>query len=266
MILKGHMAKPQKRCVFCGGTPATKGHIWPEWFDRYLPEKASHHQELVGEILTFESKADGPTPRKITRQGHAGSRKPRNTCTKCNGGWMSRLEQSNIVRMSALILGQPVLLTPMDQWLLSALLCLITIRLEFTDLEMQGVPAADRRQLMSTGYPPFDTWRIWIARFSGANPEDHWSRHFGMQVVSSPNEIFRPHKCNTQVTTMVIGELCAHLVSSSVMPVPRGYTGIELTNIWPPSDFDIDSRAIPFLNDAEIVHLHESFAASIKTA
>jgi hypothetical protein len=164
--------------------------------------------------------------------------------------------------MSALISGQLVLLTPVDQWLLSALLCLITIRLEFTNLEMQGVPVADRRQLMSTGYPPFDTWRIWIARFGGANPEDHWSRHFGMQVVSSPKEIFRPHKCNTQVTTMVIGQLCAHLVSSSVMPIPAGYTGVELTAIWPPSDFGIDSRAIPFLEDAEIVHLHESFAAS----
>ena len=102
------------------------------------------------------------------------------------------------------------------------------------DLEMQGVPVADRRQLMSTGYPPFDTWRIWIARFDGANPEDRWSRHLGMQMVSSPDEIFRPHKCNTQVTTMVIGELCAHLVSSSVMRIPSGYTGVELTAIWPP--------------------------------
>ena len=179
---------------------------------------------------------------------------------------MSRLEQSNIARMSALILGQPVLLTTMDQWLLSALLCLITIRLEFTDLEMQGVPVAERRELMATGHAPFDTWRIWIARFGGQNPHDHWSRHFGMQVVSSPDEMFRPHKCNTQVTTMVIGELCAHLVSSSAMPVPRGYSGVELTPIWPPTDFDIDSRAIPFLNDADVVHLHESLAASMKTA
>jgi hypothetical protein len=219
----------------------------------------------VGEILTFEPKAAGPAPYKITRQGHAGSRKPRNTCIKCNGGWMSRLEQSNMARMSSLILGKPVLLTTMDQWLLSALLCLITIRLEFTDLEMQGVPVEDRRQLMFTGHPPFDSWRIWIAKFGGANPEDHWSRHFGMQVVSSPNEIFRPHKCNTQVTTMVIGELCVHLVSSSAMPVPRGYSGVVLTSLWPPSNFDIDSRLIPFLDDADVVHLHESFAASIKT-
>jgi hypothetical protein len=259
------MSKPQKRCVFCGGTPATKGHIWPEWFDRFLPDKASHHQVSVGEILTFKTKADGPTPRMITRQGHAGSRKPRNTCTMCNGGWMSRLEQANVARMGALIVGEPVLLTSLDQWLLSALLCLITIRLEFSDQEMQGVPVAERRQLMATGHPPFDTWRIWIARFSGPNPEDHWSRHFGFQVVSSPDKIFRPHKCNTQVTTMVIGELCAHLVSSSAMPVPLGYSGVELTSIWPPTYFDIDSRFIPFLGDAEVVHLHESLAASMKT-
>lgn len=65
---------------------------------------------------------------------------------------------------------------------------------------------------------------------------------------------------------MVIGELCAHLVSSSAMSVPRGYFGIELTSIWPPTNFDIDSRAVPFLNDAEVVHLHESIPASMKAA
>jgi len=105
--------------------------------------------------------------------------------------------------MSALIAGKPALLTTTDQWLLSAVLCLITIRLEFTDPQMQGVPADERRFLMERGHTPFDTWRIWIAKYDGENPEDHWSRHFGMQVVSSVDEISRPHKCNTQVTTMV---------------------------------------------------------------
>jgi Fe-S cluster assembly iron-binding protein IscA len=32
-----------------------------------------------------------------------------------------------------------------------------------------------------------------------------------------------------------------------------------------PTNLYIDSRAIPFLNDAEVVYLHESLAASIKT-
>jgi hypothetical protein len=258
------MSSPQKKCVFCGGTPATKGHIWPAWLDEYLPPKATHHQEIVGEILTFESKAEGPIPHTRTRQGHVGSRKPRNTCLNCNGGWMSRLEQANIPKMSSLILDRPALLRPIDQWLLAALICLITIRIEFTDPQMQGIPADDRKTLMNSGHPPFNSWRIWIARYVGMHPEDHWSRHFGMQVVSSPEHAFRPPKCNTQVSTMVIGKLCTHAISSSVMTVPEGYTGVSLTRIWPPICFDIETSSLPTLNEAEVIHLHESLAASMK--
>jgi hypothetical protein len=118
---------------------------------------------------------------------------------------------------------------------------------------------------MEAGHAPFDTWRIWIARYAGEYPEDHWTRHFGMQVVSSPSQMFRPPKCNTQVTTMVIGRLCAHLVSSSVMPVPIGYDGVRLTTIWPAGQFHIDTRALPALSETEVVHLHESLAASMRT-
>lgn len=259
------MSKPQTRCVFCNGTPVTKGHIWPEWFDRFLPPKASHHLDSVGEILTFKLTAEGPSPRSTTRQGHAGSRKPRNTCIDCNGGWMSRLEQANIHQMSALLTGQPAVLQPVDQWLLASLAALITIRFEFTDPQMQAVPVEDRSALVATGHVPFDTWRIWIARYVGDNPEDHWCRHFGMQVVSSPQKPPRPHKCNTQVTTMVIGKLCMHVVSSSVMPVPDGYIGISLASIWPPKPFCMDTRFLPALTGTEVIHLHESLAASMKS-
>lgn len=259
------MSKPQTRCVFCGGVPVTKGHIWPEWFDRYLPPKAHEHLEIVGDILTFNYTGAGPSRREIKRQGSAGSRKPRNTCAACNHGWMSRLEQANIPTVSRLLIGYPVLLTPLDQWLLASLLCLITIRLEFTDLQMQGIPIEDRQTLIHSGAPPFDTWCIWIAQYCGENPGDHWSKHFGMQIVSSPDKVTRLHECNTQVTTMVLGKLCTHLVSSSVMPVPRGYHGVRLQRIWPPSDLNLDSRLLPSLNEAEVVHLHEALAASLKT-
>jgi hypothetical protein len=226
--------------------------------------KASHHVETVGEILTFKYEGARPARREKIRQGHSGSRKPRNTCLMCNTGWMSRLEQANIYTLSRLVTGKPCLLTPFDQWLLASLFCLITIRLEFTDLEMQGVPREDRSTLMMRACPPFDTWRIWIAQYIGTNPEDHWSGHFGLQMVSSPNEAPRPHKCNTQVTTMVIGKLCFHAVSSSVMKVPLGYDGVDIRQIWPASNFDIDSRLLPALDEADVIHLHEALPASLK--
>lgn len=48
------------------------------------------------------------------------------------------------------------------------------------------------------------------------------------------------------------------------MPIPLGYHGIELTKIWPPRRFDIDSRFLPTLDEAEVVHLHEALPASME--
>jgi hypothetical protein len=227
--------------------------------------KPTHHVAHVGKLETFESKAEGPASQTIIRQGRAGARKPRNTCLECNGGWMSRLEQANMPTLTALILGRPALLRPADQWLLSSLLCLINIRMEFTNPEMQGVPAEDRKTLMTTGNVPLHTWKIWIARYhDDVDLEDHWTGQLGMQIVSDPAHNFRPHKCNTQVTTMVMGNFLAHLVSSTVYPVPAGYSDVNLTRIWPTASFDIDSEYMETLNRSEATDLHESLARSLK--
>jgi hypothetical protein len=260
------MSKPQKKCVFCGGTPATKSHIWPDWIGSLPLHKPNHHMVHVGKLETFETSAEGPASQTIIRQGRAGARKPRNTCVTCNGGWMSKIEQAAKPTLSALILGEPVLLGPADQALLSSLLCLIAIRVEFTEPQMQAVPAEDRRILMTTGNVPPHTWKIWIARYhDDVNPEDHWTGHLGMQVVSDPTHTFRPHKCNTQVTTMVMGKFLAHLVSSTVMALPGGYSDVQLTRIWPTSGLDkIDSREMGTLNRFDATDLHESLARSLK--
>jgi hypothetical protein len=130
---------------------------------------------------------------------------------------------------------------------------------------MQGVPAEDRKTLMTTGTVPPNTWKIWIARYhDDADPEDHWTGHLGMQIVSDPAHAFRPHKCNTQVTTMVMGKFLAHLVSSTELPIPGGYSDVRLTRIWPTGSFDIDSSAMGTLNKFDATDLHESLARSFK--
>ncbi|WP_426615752.1 hypothetical protein [Bradyrhizobium sp. McL0616] len=258
------MSKSQKRCVFCGGTPATKSHIWPDWLDSLPLDKATHHEVHVGKLETFVSAAEGPSPQTQVRQGRAGARKPRNVCLACNGGWMSRIEQLTKPTLSALILGSPILLRPADQWWLASLITLITIRMEFTAPQMQAVPVADRQTLMVTGAAPLHSWKIWIAQFADPQSDDFWTGHLGMQLVSSPAEVFRPHKCNAQVTTMVIGKFIAHVASSSVMSIPDGYSGIGLAKIWPTGQFDISSTSLPTLNRVEAIHLHESWAASLK--
>src|SRR5258708_255743 len=86
------MSKPAGRCVFCGGTGLTRGHVWPDWLNKILPKTATHHEQETGKFNTFQTSVPGPEHSVRIGHGHARTRKPRNTCVTCNGGWMSLIE------------------------------------------------------------------------------------------------------------------------------------------------------------------------------
>src|SRR5215207_4394777 len=255
------MSKPAGKCIFCGQPGLTKGHIWPEWFGTVLTLNAPHHEQAVGEVHTFVPRMRTPPVHRRIRQGHAGSRKPRNTCAECNGSWMSRIEQAAIPVAAPLMRGDAVLLDTIGQRLLASLLCLITIRVEFTDPATLATPKEERDWLRLRGEPP-PNWKIWLARYAGEEPHQHWCRHNGLEIVDSPEtpEGGYTPKCNTQTTTLVFGELCAHVYSSSVWTDFRGYEGVRLSRIWPPNQIAISWLHTGWLSDAAVLSLSESLA------
>jgi hypothetical protein len=172
---------------------------------------------------------------------------------------MSRIESAAIPGTGPLLLGNGVLLDTYAQRALATLLSLIVIRLEFTEILTQAIPPEDRTQLKETFLPPWH-WRIWIARYPGENSEMHRCSHTGFQFVSIPTESPGPVKCNTQVTTLVIGQLYAHVFSSTVWRDFSGYEGINFRQIWPPSQYDINPRLLPEISDADIVLVGEALA------
>jgi hypothetical protein len=265
----GHMLNPAGRCVFCGGAGLTKSHIWPEWLQRYLPNLPATHLQITGEFNTFEPKRKPQLAQRRVRQGHASTRKPRNTCLKCNRDWMRNIEESAMAPIIPLIQGAreqsalpSTMLNASGQRALAAFLCLITIRLEFTNPETQAATPSDREWLMEKLEPP-PFWQIWIAEYTGRDPGEHWCRHSGLQLVSSPDEVMGSYKCDTQVTTLVIGKLCAHTFSSTTMPTFEGYEGARLCRIWPLSGWDIDCRYLPTINDRSVLSLAEALAREI---
>jgi hypothetical protein len=251
------MKQSSGKCVFCGKSGLTKGHVWPEWFGNVLPLDAPNHTQITGEIRTFTPIAARPRRSEKIRQGHAGSRKPRNTCGDCNGGWMSRLENAAIPFMTPVMLGQACIVAPFAQRFIAALLCLITIRVEFLHRSTQAVPVEDRVWLMNKFEPP-PNWKIWLARYGGDRAHEHWCRHHGIEIASSLDERDGPYTCNTQVTTLVLGKLCAHIFSSTVWDDFAGYEGVHLTPIWPPSNLHIDWRRVTPLFDQGVLTLSEA--------
>jgi hypothetical protein len=250
------MSQPAGRCAFCSSQrDLTKSHVWPEWLERVLPQTATHHEQIIGQFYTFTPQMEGPAFSRKTKQGHVATRKPRNTCLKCNGGWMRRIEEAVMLIMQPLLAGQPYPLNTFYQRLLASFLCLICMRVEATSI--RAIPSADRDWLMKHFEPP-KNWNIWIARYEGAQLIDQ--RYTAMQVASSPDVPRGIEHCNSQVTTLVIGQLYAHLFSSTIWSNFSGYRGADLTLIWPPQRFDVEAYNLPVITEADVPWLHETIA------
>jgi hypothetical protein len=251
------MSKPAGRCVFCGGRGLTKGHVWPDWLNTILPKTATHHEQETGKFNTFETSVPGPDHTVSIAEGHARSRKPRNTCVRCNGGWMSVMEDRARPCGTRLILDIPQLMDLNDQDAIASLLALITMRLEFLGL-LRGISPQDRDWLRYYREPSND-WKIWIAAFGGDDGDQHWSRTYAAQLESKPTDKVGLEYCNVRVTTLVIGKLCAHLFYSPIIDF-QGYEGISLTQIWPRRNSYIDTSDLSVMSGRDALFLHEAFA------
>jgi hypothetical protein len=187
------MSKPRGKCAFCESSqiPLSKGHIWPECFGEILPSDAKYHEEKIGYFNTFETSIPGPEKFERVGTGPLHKRRPRNTCIKCNGGWMSMLETASLPIVRPLILGEPSLLDTKGMNLLAPMLALISIRVELIAKTMRAVPQDEIKHLMETGRPSAN-WCIWIARHSGADLKNYAYRYTAMQIESEPTAKFGP--------------------------------------------------------------------------
>jgi hypothetical protein len=104
---------------------------------------------------------------------------------------------------------------------------------ELTHPPTMAVPPEHRRWLMDKVEPP-PGWVVYLARYTGTNWRKYICRHYGMQLRPSPDGDVDTHVCDTQTSTFVIGQLCGHTLSSTVIPdADLGYKGESLIPIWP---------------------------------
>lgn len=184
---------------------------------------------------------------------------------------MSRIESAAKSAMTQLMYGQPIMLDRVQQFFIASLLCLIASRNEFSRLGATAISNEERTWLRTHCMPPWN-WQIWIARYRGERQNEHWCYHYPMQIGPTPEEGSCPtseigdHKCNTQTTTLVIGQLTAHLFSSTAMPEFPGYQGIRLCKIWPPNNWFIDWSTVPAYGERNLFSLAAALSRDIPPA
>jgi hypothetical protein len=172
---------------------------------------------------------------------------------------MSALETAAIPIVTPLIIAQPLVLDTGGMRSLAAILALVSVRIELTAKVMRAVPQNEIRYLMENSRPS-ENWRIWIARHVGPNLKDYLYRYSAMQIVSEPTAAYGPEHCNTQVTTLVVGQLYAHILFSTVWPNFEGYEGVSLTQIWPANDLHIKTEYLPVMFEQDGINLHETIS------
>lgn len=97
---------------------------------------------------------------------------------------------------------------------------------------------------------------------------DYWYNQFPMAMKSFPREMLetlspqelsaRPEDSNTQVTTLVVGRLCAHIFSTTVYEEFTGYEEPPMAQIWPINGLIIDTRWLPGIDTDDVHWLHEA--------
>lgn len=249
------------KCVFCGSEgDLTKSHIWPKWSESIIPSTAAQHELRIGSTQTFAQSVPGPELKLSIKNGSASKKKPKNTCVECNGKWMRNIEEAAQPVIHKLMLGREFVLCFDEQILLSSFLCLVSMRVEKSAHGVSAIPKSDSDFIVRSRVPP-PNWWIALCRYQDADPLEFWVGFFGMQIGASPNPpAIGGEHCNSQVTTIVAGHLCAHIFSSTVWPEFDGYRAFKTTKIWPPVYPYIDTRSLPLIDNARLPWLHEAIA------
>lgn len=254
--------KPPGKCIFDGREGLTKAHIFPNWLGDFITEKTDRHVEAVGAFDTFTARTRTPEPWVKVRQGDTGSRKVRRVCGPCNSGWLGELETPAKPHVISLMNGEDVVIDSIMQRRLASWLCAITMLIDAADPPGSAIPQSDREYFKASRQPP-PMWRVWIARYGGTDWQVHRVRRTGMNVQPKPEIDGNRFACNTQVTTLVIRKLCAHVFSSSIFELP-GYEGVALQQLWPLTGESFIWAKAPVLTDAGVVVLSEALARDLK--
>jgi hypothetical protein len=109
-------AKGRKVCIFCGRTPVTKEHLWPEWVHPLLPPNKTHFRKLWD---VNKNSGSAVLARDYDRQGSPATIRIERVCGTCNSGWMGDYEEAVRPLLEPMVGGESVILDEQQQRLLA---------------------------------------------------------------------------------------------------------------------------------------------------
>ena len=246
------------RCIFCGGASGSsmsKEHVFPDWLRQVFPRSQSD-THTHGTVSWAGLTQGGLVPVTIRqkKQGHVSTKKVRVVCTRCNNGWLSGIEESTKPLLLSVISGDPITLDAPKRAMLATWAAKTIMTAEFVDRKLVAIPSEDRTYLMNNIAPPNAGWWIWIAGNCGVEWETG-IYHFSSRLNTSLDDLKTPDILNLQCTTIGLGHLLVHAISTTVGSHSFSLTrpdASDLKPIWPDPTTDITWPPSKLLTDDDV--------------
>ncbi len=265
--LHGPRSQPKvstsKMCVFCGGKPLTKEHIWPKWARRKLTSTAQEpywKERLVGPLSHVpQVTATGGEGRAYAEQHSAAplySMTTRSVCASCNGGWMSQLEEEARPILEAMLSRHGRTLHEDGQRILAAWAVKTALTFQQTlSPDRRLFPASDYSTLRES-HEPSSMTRVWLSSYAGGQVSS--ATYQGLAGTADRHPIMYS-------TTITLGPVAFQVMGSghTVLVAPAGFRDQpNIHGIWPFED-SFTWTPTPGLTDAGRREFAHALFASI---
>jgi hypothetical protein len=152
------------RCIFCGEPELNWEHVFSRWTHRFLPPR-SMKKYLVSHV---DSHIDRSDRLLIKRAGDIRDWQIKCVCeTRCNNGWMRRIENQArpimfpLIEAGEILRGEKIRLTPHDQKTIATWAVLKAMVAEFDPNGWVTTHHAQRKFFKQNLTPPAG-WSVWI--------------------------------------------------------------------------------------------------------
>jgi hypothetical protein len=218
---------PDGGCIFCGGTPLTREHLWPDWLRRELRIRERHR-------FRIEQEEDGVETRDIRFEAPPFDQKVKAVCAACNGGWMSEIEARAKPLLQPLMRAEGRRLHRSQQRALSQWALLKACVFDEVHPQERVVPSPHRQHLYVHKEPPTEGFWVRLATYE-AQEIGHYA-YQGLKLARDDQP--DPTEPTVYFVTLTVGALVVQMTGSLLdwsfarVPYPPE---LDVVDIWPTS-------------------------------
>ena len=192
-------------CIFCGGRPLTREHLWPDWLRRELQIQQPFD-------FRIEQERGGVETRDVSFRAPPFTQQVRAVCAVCNNGWMSTIEEAAKPILQPLIRARGRRLHRREQRTLATWALLKACVFDQLHPQEPAVPTAHSQHLYAHREPRSDGLWIRLATYE-ARELGHYA-YQGIRLAREGEP--EPAEATVYFVTFTVGALVLQLTGSLI--------------------------------------------------